>query len=303
MRPRFCIPSYLALYNAVLAEHRRSNNVSRPVINGSDSISFRWQNFNASNARPLHCIRSWAIYEASTAAAIEVQTEYNTTLIRDTLTLGNASVYTERDGFPVASGDYTSTALIVDTLYRTKTSPWMNTLTKGPWPQSTPRCKSLCYSDRSRTCDSYLSDAGFLRSGNSRAPPTVWYDSVACPLPYTTCTLDQAAPSGCSVDATNAVLYYFGAPEHSSSGCDLSTDVWYSHLPGVTFTSPSIYISFGQLTATSKPWTDIFSCSMCNYGSCTAMAPFESSTDGTKTIVSNSIISKVISSATQVRQR
>lgn len=270
--------SYIALcsafQNAMTARKPQHDPDSRPrpVFPAFANMSSPIPWFHAYRDKPLHCIRSWAIYDSSAVTAVESRTEtiLESSQDLDTVTLGYADIYTEIDGFDVASGSFIPTAVITTPFEKTETITTVLQVTTGAWPNVTPRCSSVQFSDRSRICDSYLSSAGFRRDGSTFATPSAWFDSVACPLPYTTCSTGTTSTGDCFLQATDAVLYHFPDLHLTADNlpCGVSVEALYSFAPGLTLTSPEVVMSIGQLTTLSQPTPTNSPCSICNYGSC-----------------------------------
>lgn len=255
-----------------LVEIGERRDASNPSDNSSDDLSISLPpltRLHDESPRPLHCLRSWAIYDSSTSAAIEVS---STTVLRSWLgfteiTLGTASVFTSINGVPVASGSFTPTATAFTKISKTETSVGREIITIGPWPERTPKCRSRCYAQRSKNCDEYLSDRGLLQTGTSSINSTAWFDSLACPLPGSTCmTLPQPSAS-CVLGGNGVQIFYFN-PRWNEN------DVTYSYAPDITFTSPYVYVSFDYLTAVSHEPGSGKVCSSCSYGRCTSTEIF-----------------------------
>lgn len=107
------------------------------------------------------------------------------------------------------------------------------------------------------------------QDGTAVISPFRWFESLACPLPYTTCSTESGASPEYHLGADEAHLFYF--PESvgaNKDSIDSSALVIHSYAPGITFTSPSVYVSFDSITAVSERKLPGSACSFCDYRSC-----------------------------------
>lgn len=238
----------------------------------SNNISVPLKDVHEDRPSPLHCIRSWLIYDSSAAAAVDIRTveALRTRLDTITLTLGTADVFTSIDGISVASGSFTPTKTQTAEILRTKPIFSRETITTGLLPKRRPSCSHVNYSQRSVICDAYLSSRGLRRNEYNVTAPYKWFDSLACPLPQTTCSYYSESSSRCLLGAHQAHLYYF-PPGIRATGTDADKTPFgasHSYAPGVTFTYPSAYLSFDYITAAVELEHPRTVCPYCNYGSC-----------------------------------
>lgn len=242
-----------------------------------DNTTFSGSRAHNEGPRPLHCIRSWLIYDSSTSAAVGSRaiTMLQSSLETDAIpAMGTANVYTTIEGFPVARGTFTPQGSGFSITWKTATSTSWETITTGVWPISTPQCSRRNSSQRSEICEAYASEHGPRRSRKGLKWPPVWFDSVACPPATTSCTTPTGpSPSpGCTVEAVGAQLFYFPdlGIQTGHDGRYESVDVIHSFAPDVTFTSPTVYLSIEYLTAVSWECALDTICTYCSYGECTS---------------------------------
>lgn len=261
---------------------------SDSALGGADPSPPRALQKRDRDSNVLHCIKRWSEYDSSTSAVVEICTTSVEQSWVDTtaLTLGTAEVYTTTDGIPVASGNFTATKIITTTFWRTSTSLSWYPETTGKLPKATPRCRSRSYAERSEFCDSYLSGLGFRRD-TTTITPSVSFDSSACPLPVRSCSTYTESYPGCFLGGGNAKLFYF--PSFADSP---GMVVYHSYADGITFTAPSIYLSFDYLAATSMGPFMGSGCSMCNYGACEGLDGGFQSMIPVGTTMSNQLIGR-----------
>lgn len=265
---RFSVRSALiaALWSGQIssAAHTRSMTLS-----GSESVE---RNHTLSSM--LKCAKEWSSYDSLISANIFTGRETKTyhREKQTTLTYGTGKVYTSSAGIPVAHGTFTSTSFVVTVVTVTKTSTnWPLRTTGTARTQKTPTCSSLLWPDCSRLYSSYISSLGLPWNATvpSIDPPP--FNSPACSIynyqPWTSCHYSTEVDPGCSVSADNVQLFYF-EPTTSKAHASVTDIVVHTFAPGTTFSSPSIYLLFNNLTAAAAYYGVDRYCTTCAYGNC-----------------------------------
>lgn len=173
------LPYTWVLYSAAAALAALPPNItSGGTLSNSDSTTSGIVLENPNLSADLACLRSWSAYESSSQAAY-------TSLISpcwletSTIPLGTADIFRTTDGIPVAKGRFRKTRLTSTNYW---TSGYREPTDGFSLPISTPSCGY-----NNKVCDNYLSDLGFRRNGTAVITPTASFDSVACPIPSTSC--------------------------------------------------------------------------------------------------------------------
>jgi len=270
--------TYLLLGLSCCARIQAANttvNATSPT--GNDTYSAR-----------LHCAESWSAYSASSSADVtyitSTVTSYDTTDAH--LTYGTNKVYTTSNGIPVASGRFTRTSVVRTVLTITTTFEDIEGTTLHPSEVSaTPTCSPPSPSECSMLYVSYLNSLGLPANASVPSVTPAPTNSPACPeyyyKPFSTCTtfLDTGADLGiCSVIGANAKLFYFptktagAAATATGDRGTITPTVVHSYAPGVTFTSPSVYLSFDTLSALSIVAGREYACTSCGWNGCQASA-------------------------------
>ena len=205
------------------------------------------------------CAESWAKYESVTTriSTVVVVTSLHTTISISTVDLkyGTAKVYNTVSGIAVARGTFTPTKTVRMALDVTEISASSTSHIRYASPTtSKPSCSSIAPSECSLLYDAYVKS--YNTPGDTAVPDItpIPSNSPACPAyyyrPWTSCTSwrDPGSESGaCTVQGNNVQIFYW--PPKNVSNLQINATVTQSYAPGVTFTSPSIYMSFDYLAA------------------------------------------------------
>lgn len=229
--------------------------------------------YNQSLAQCASSWSSWSSLHTIYAFPLWSETTYNTSQ-RTSWALGTADVYTTSNGIPVASGSFTPTEVVEATItYVTSTGSWSTAL---PTPLPTPRCSELSPAQCSLLYVSYLASLGLASNATVPSITPAPSNSPACPTfyyqPWSTCGSSSIPFSACELSGSNVRLFYFPPQTTNDTGPYANTTapptVVQSYAPGITFTSPSVYLSFNSLQAFSilQPWTS--SCLACGTTGC-----------------------------------
>jgi len=235
-------------------------------------------------ASVAQCAASWSSYQAFTSTDITrvpiVVTSFNTTTTE--LTYGANDVYTTRSGVPVASGSFTPTKVVQTVLNITSSTTTHLRTTQNPARFSaSPTCSSVSPSDCSLLYVSYLQSLGLSSNASVPSITPAPSNSPHCPkYHYKTTTgcnywNDYGGGLGtCYVSGANVQLFYFPSKTaNASNGTSITTGpIVQSYAPGVTFTSPSIYLSFDYLSAMSEIGAKESACSSCGPNGCVTHA-------------------------------
>ena len=239
--------------------------------------TFTVVNSTSSLAALAQCAASWASYELLLTPPYNTETTstYITEIAAD-LTFGDGDVYTAFDNIPVASGSFAPTAILQTTIYSTTFMEVYALITPIP-TISSPPCSSLAPSDCSLLYDSYVQSLGLPPNATVPSLTPAPTNSPACPdyfyQPQTSCSYWRETVQDCSVSGANVQLFYF--PPKTANATDqvqniTAGPVVKSYAPGITFTSPSIYLSFDYLSAISGIAALESGCSSCDSNGCKA---------------------------------
>ncbi|KAL9080632.1 MAG: hypothetical protein Q9157_000608, partial [Trypethelium eluteriae] len=188
------------------------------------------------------------------------ETYYITELFIVSVVQGTGAVYTTVDGIPRASGIFTPTATSVFTTAATLSQVF-------PGSESRPMNVSA---PPSPTCTLWLSDCRALYTSyfsSLRINPNATIVSSITPVPTNSPPCDAAfdvqpnepgttfsnpiePPGSCTLYGQNVQLCFFPPATQQSNSTDTKMVVQ-AFAPGVTFTSPSVYLSFDALSAIS----------------------------------------------------
>ncbi|KAK3615509.1 hypothetical protein LTR56_026551 [Elasticomyces elasticus] len=218
------------------------------------------------------CAESWSSYESIQDADVTFITTTYTTVSGQTanVTYGTGDVYTTLGGIPVVSGNFTPPKVVRTVINITTTSSTWNVLTKNdPRTTETPACSSISPSECSLLYDSYLHSLGLPSNASVPSITPAPTNSPACPAyyykPWSSCThyRDSGTDLGtCYVEGANVQLFFF-PPQTANGTAAPNATVVQSYAPGITFTSPSIYMSFDYLSASSGVAAMEWACSQC----------------------------------------
>ncbi|KAK5701328.1 hypothetical protein LTR17_022700 [Elasticomyces elasticus] len=218
------------------------------------------------------CAESWSFYESIQDADVTYITTTYTTVSGQTanVTYGTGDVYTTLGGIPVVSGNFTPTKVVRTVIDITTTSSTWNVVTKNdPRTTETPACSSISPSECSLLYDSYLHSLGLPSNASVPSITPAPTNSPACPAYYykawSSCThyRDSGTDLGtCYVEGANVQLFFF-PPRTANGTAAPNATVVQSYAPGITFTSPSIYMSFDYLSASSGVAAMEWACSQC----------------------------------------
>ncbi|KAK5732260.1 hypothetical protein LTR17_010706 [Elasticomyces elasticus] len=218
------------------------------------------------------CAESWSSYESIQDADVTFITTTYTTVSNQTtnVTYGTGDVYTTLGGIPVVSGNFTPTKVVRTVIDITTTSSTWNVVTKNdPRTTKTPACSSISPSQCSLLYDSYLHNLGLPSNASVPSITPAPTNSPACPAYYykawSSCThyRDSGTDLGtCYVEGANVQLFFF-PPRTANGTAAPNATVVQSYAPGITFTSPSIYMSFDYLSASSGVAAMEWACSQC----------------------------------------
>ncbi|KXL41603.1 MAG: hypothetical protein FE78DRAFT_519069 [Acidomyces sp. 'richmondensis'] len=276
--------SAFSLGNYIRAGLGISKNTSSTGSNTSSTTITSLFNANSSIPRSylLQCAASWATYDSLTSSDIIGAYTTFTTSSRSnvSLTYGTGEVYTNTLGIPVARGSFTPTKVVQTVVTIESSTSTYELITKVPLGP-TPSCASLSPSDCSRLYVSYLSSLGLSEGATVPAITPAPTNSPQCPKyfyePYSNCSYWQDPVNTCWISGENVQLFYFPPKTENfgsqgRNGTSLSYAVVQSYAPGITFTSPSIYLSFDYLSAMSTLGAEESACSSCGWNGCMAMA-------------------------------
>jgi hypothetical protein len=226
----------------------------------------------------LTCAASWSSYNATlptiTTDFGSYTTYPRTTLINTTEVYGTGDVYTTREGIPVASGDFTPT-LTINTVVTVVTTTSSYVTKSHPPATNTPSCK-FSPADCSKLYVSYISSLGLPPNASIPEITPAPANSPPCPgyyyKPFSTCYQStQSATEDCKLYGNSVELFYF--PSRTDGAPEPTAPPTYSYAPGVTFTSPSIYLSFDYLSGLRNiPNTVQPVCVTCNQKGCNTNA-------------------------------
>ncbi|KAK3657604.1 hypothetical protein LTR56_002379 [Elasticomyces elasticus] len=218
------------------------------------------------------CAESWSSYESIQDADVTFITTTYTTVSGQTanVTYGTGDVYTTLGGIPVVSGNFTPTKVVRTVIDITTTSSTWNVVTKNdPRTTETPACSSISPSECSLLYESYLHSLGLPSNASVPSITPAPTNSPACPAYYykawSSCThyRDSGTDLGtCYVEGANVQLFFF-PPRTVNGTAAPNATVVQSYAPGITFTSPSIYMSFDYLSASSGVAAMEWACSQC----------------------------------------
>ncbi|KAF2235847.1 hypothetical protein EV356DRAFT_499513 [Viridothelium virens] len=214
------------------------------------------------------CGLSYQAYDSFTSSWNSVfvnWTTYTTELLTVTVVQGTGTVYTTVDGIPRASGIFTPTATSVF-----NTATISSSVSLGPRPPPplnasaplSPTC-SLGVSECRALYSSYFSSLGINPNATivpsitpvpTNSPPCgafVLQRNGAC----SSSSNSRQTPGSCTLYGQNVQLFFFPPATQQSNGTTTNMVVQ-AFAPGVTFTSPSVYLSFDALWATSTMFGD-----------------------------------------------
>ncbi|KAI9685107.1 MAG: hypothetical protein M1820_010839, partial [Bogoriella megaspora] len=201
------------------------------------------------------CGSSYLAYTSSTKSWYKNQgntTKYQTKTITASITQGTGDVYTTIDGIPRVSGNFTPTVTSTYTTIYTSIS-----VARGNEPPPTngsalasPTC-SVGVDECRALYTSYFNSLGIptdattvpsITPAPTNSPPCG--DFVL--RPNSNCVISKVPPGSCTLSGQNVEVFFFPPGTAPSNGT-----VVQSYAPGVTFTSPSVYLSFDALWAYS----------------------------------------------------
>ena len=235
--------------------------VTTTTSNGTITPTNTFQAANTTDplAGLAQCAASWASYNLLLIEpyATSSQSTYIATIVT-AITHGSGHVYTTVDNIPVASGKFSPTKVLNTTVYST-TSTEIDSLTTVTPNVSTPSCSRLGPSDCSLLYNSYVQSLGLAPNASVPSITPAPTNSPACPeyyyKPWSSCSYWYDNVQGCLISGANVQLFYF--PSKTTNGTQshniTASPVVQSYAPGITFTSPSIYLSFDYLSAISGP--------------------------------------------------
>ncbi|KAK4892325.1 hypothetical protein LTR27_009159 [Elasticomyces elasticus] len=178
-------------------------------------------------------------------------------------TYGTDNVYTTLDGVPIASGNFTPTAVVREMVTTTTSTYSMLTTTiNDARTSTTPSCSTsdISPSDCSLLYVSYIHSLGLASNATvpriTPAPTNSPQCSAYYYKPWSSCYTRTGQDGGlCSVGGVNVQLFYFPPTTANGNATKSNATMVQSYAPGITFTSPSIYLSFDYLLASSSfPW-------------------------------------------------
>lgn len=207
-------------------------------------------------------------------------TWYLNALVPTVLTSGTGDVYTTSDGIPVASGTFTPLQTVSTAVNITSVVPtWTHTLANLTWSAEMPLCTvdsvycSVLWKDYYGNVTSTMSPS--TTSPAPTPPPSTSNQPLCNEANYhlvTSCTTwGNATNDKCVLEGANVRLFYFPPQTANTSGIyhnATASKVVQSYKGNITFTSPSIYLSFDYLSATSTRGAGGTSCLVCDLTSC-----------------------------------
>ncbi|KAK4955553.1 hypothetical protein LTR10_006492 [Elasticomyces elasticus] len=181
------------------------------------------------------------------------------------ITHGTANVYTSKDGIPIASGNFTPTKVVHTVLNVTSCSETFHL--NHAATISPPSCSSISPFHCSLLYDAYLDDLGL--SGDPTIPiiTPAPANSPRCPAnhhkqSWSACNY-QTPLITCSLEGSNVQLFYFPPQTSNGSAPIINATVVQSYAPGITFTSPSLYMSLDYLSGTMEALPEPTHCTSC----------------------------------------
>ncbi|KAI7368704.1 hypothetical protein KC354_g2486 [Hortaea werneckii] len=225
----------------------------RPTFAG-----FRPKNDTNDFAALSKCAASWSSYNAFTSTDVTYPLTTSTSIQHPHthLTQGTGAVYTTRDGIPVASGSFQPTKVIKSQITITSSTTEYAPSTQHPASfNATPSCPSIKPKKCSSLYSAYLSSLGLPSNASIPAITPAPTNSPPCPQyyfrPSSSCSYYQDnVDSSCYISGQSVQVFYF--PPNTANGSDVPTSITSAvvqeYAPGITFTSPSIYLSFDYLS-------------------------------------------------------
>ncbi|GAB1743940.1 hypothetical protein NU219Hw_g984t1 [Hortaea werneckii] len=204
------------------------------------------------------CAASWSSYNAFTSSDV-TYLDTTSTSIQHThtrLTQGTGAVYTTRDGIPVASGSFRPTKVVKSQIVITSSTTENVPSTQHPASfNATPSCPSIKPKKCSSLYSAYLDSLGLPSNASIPAITPAPSNSPPCPQyyfrPSSSCSYYRDdVDSSCYISGQSVQVFYF--PPKTANGSDvpasITSAVVQEYAPGITFTSPSIYLSFDYLS-------------------------------------------------------
>ncbi|RMY59666.1 hypothetical protein D0863_11856 [Hortaea werneckii] len=222
------------------------------------STGFRPNNDTNDFAALSKCAASWSSYDAFTSTDLTYPLTTSTSIqhTHTRLTQGTGAVYTTRDGIPVASGSFRPTKVVKSQIVITSSTTEYITSTQHPASfNATPSCPSIKPKKCSSLYSAYLSSLGLPSNASIPAITPAPTNSPPCPQyyfrPSSSCSYYQDdVDSSCYISGQSVKVFYF--PPQTANGSDVPTSITspvvQEYAPGITFTSPSIYLSFDYLS-------------------------------------------------------
>ncbi|KAI6824909.1 hypothetical protein KC332_g8285 [Hortaea werneckii] len=222
------------------------------------ATGFRPNNDTNDFAALSKCAASWSSYDAFTSTDLTyvLTISTSTQLTKKHLTQGTGAVYTTRDGIPVASGSFRPTKVVMSQIVITSSTTEYVTSTQHPANfNATPSCPSIKPKKCSSLYSAYLSSLGLPSNASIPAITPAPTNSPPCPQyyfrPSSSCSYYQDdVDSSCYISGQSVKVFYF--PPQTANGSDVPTSITFpvvqEYAPGITFTSPSIYLSFDYLS-------------------------------------------------------
>ncbi|KAI6855073.1 hypothetical protein KC323_g8517 [Hortaea werneckii] len=222
------------------------------------STGFRPNNDTNDFAALSKCAASWSSYDAFTSTDLTYPLTTSTSIqhTHTRLTQGTGAVYTTRDGIPVASGSFRPTKVVKSQIVITSSTIEYITSTQHPASfNATPSCPSIKPKKCSSLYSAYLSSLGLPSNASIPAITPAPTNSPPCPQyyfrPNSSCSYYQDdVDSSCYISGQSVKVFYF--PPQTANGSDVPTSITspvvQEYAPGITFTSPSIYLSFDYLS-------------------------------------------------------
>lgn len=239
------------------------------------TCSYLYVNCNDSSWQDFECLREWLLYDSATSVSLQIFSSNATSSRFSTYyrTYGTGQVYRTTDGIPVASGNFTPTKVITTVLPRVYTTVDYETITAAAvWPTSSPLCSSLDSFQRNCLCDIYYHSMGLIRNGTTVTDETISFDSTMCPFRYSSCSTESLTsgpdPLPCYLEGGTVQLFYFPPQTQQHSTEEPITEPEVVTSDNVTFTSPTIYLSFDYLTAFTLHSVPQVTCTSCRWQSC-----------------------------------
>ncbi|KAI7278804.1 hypothetical protein KC345_g5762 [Hortaea werneckii] len=222
------------------------------------STGFRPTNDTNDFAALSKCAASWSSYDAFTSTDVTYLLTTSTSIqhTHTHLTQGTGAVYTTRDGIPVASGYFRPTKVVKSQIVITSSTTENVASTQHPTSfNATPSCPSIRPKKCSSLYSAYLSSLGLPSNASIPAITPAPTNSPSCPRyyfrPSSSCSYYQDdVDSSCYISGQSVKVFYF--PPQTANGSDVPTSITspvvQEYAPGITFTSPSIYLSFDYLS-------------------------------------------------------